>query len=84
MHVVQSHPVPHTCALHLWRQGVANLCKRRLQGLQPGKLLWRGVKGNANYGIHIGMDFTSSYMKFSSPLEKYLMAAVISCRFEKA
>jgi hypothetical protein len=84
MHVVQSHPVPHTCALHLWRQGVAHLCKRRLQGLQLGKLLWRGVKGNANYGIHIGMDSISSYMKFSSPLEKYLMAAVIHCRFETA
>ena len=84
MHVVQGHPVPHTCALHFWRQGIADLGKRRLQCLQPGKLLWRGVKGNANYGIHIGKDSISSYMKFSSPLEKYLMAAVIHCRFEKA
>jgi hypothetical protein len=70
VHVVQSHPVPHTCALHLWRQGIADLGKRRLQGLQPRKLLWRGVKGNANYGIHIGTDSISSYMKFSSSFEK--------------
>jgi hypothetical protein len=79
MHVVQSHPVPHTCALHLWRQGIANLCKSRLQGMQPRKLLWCGVEGNANYGIHIGTDSISYYMKFSKILKKYLIATAIVC-----
>jgi hypothetical protein len=70
MHVVQGHSVPHTRALNLRGQGVAHLCKSRLQSLQPGKLLGCGVKGDANYGIHIGTDSKPSYMNISRCFEK--------------
>jgi hypothetical protein len=83
MHVVQCHPVPHTGALHFGRQGVAHLGKNRLQGLQPGKLLGRGVKRNADNGIHIGTDFKPSYMNFLKFLKIFLKAANIS-HFQEA
>jgi hypothetical protein len=70
MQVVQSHPVPHTALLDLWRQGIANLGKGRLQGLQAGKLLGVCVQRNANDGIHIRRILTTSYMNISWSLKK--------------
>jgi hypothetical protein len=69
--VVQSHPVPNTGALHLGRQGIAHLRKDRLQSLQTGKLLGRGVERNVDNRVHIGKYSISSYMKFFTLSENY-------------
>jgi hypothetical protein len=72
MHVVQSHPVPYTGALHFGRQSVANLSKCRLQSLQPRKLLGRSVERNADNGIHIGTDSNHSYMNIFKFFKTFL------------
>jgi hypothetical protein len=84
MHVVQSHPVPYTGALHFGRQSVANLSKCRLQSLQPRKLLGRSIERNADNGIHIGTDSNPSYMNIFRFLKTFSKKAAKNGHFKEA
>jgi hypothetical protein len=70
MQVMQGHPVPYFAFLHLGRQGIADFCKSRLQSQQTLELLGRCVEWYADDGIHIGSEYSRSYMNISSPFEK--------------
>ena len=70
MQVVQSHPVPYFALLYLGRERITDLCKSSLQCQQTLELLGRCGKWNTNERIHIGSEYSSSYMNISSTFAK--------------